>query len=499
MSSFTFFHAADLHLGTPFQGIEAEAAEYPRVTSLLQRAPFAAFDALLRMALEERPAFLLIAGDVFETRDRSVRAELHFHAGLKRLAAVGIECFVVHGNHDPVSSDSLRLTWPDGVHIFGAEKVRSVVARDARQRAVATVSGISYRDRREGRKLHEQLRRAGAALAADKSVAGLFHLALLHCNAGGATGHAPYVACTVAELARADFDYWALGHVHARGVLHAAPWVVYPGNIQGRHARETGARGFYRVRVRAREEATFGVLPAAGTGRGWRVEPEFIACDMLRWEALDVSLDGVATVDAVEEAIARALEGATAEDVDDGRAEAAGAAAADVAAADTGGGGRPRIVRLELRGRTPLAMDLQRPELRRELLERARVAGMRCEPFIWPEGLNCRCRPLLDTAERARAGDLLGQILRIAEELRRDPEALEKALHAAADPLFDHSLLRRELLFPDGPEREQLLAAAALRCIDLLDDETVSETAPGAAERTGGEGRPGARREEGAG
>ena len=443
MSDFTFFHAADLHLGTPFQGIGAAAGDYPQVAEKLRQAPFAAFDALLEQALAEHPAFLVIAGDLFEARDRSVRAELHLHSGLGRLAEAGTQCFVVHGNHDPVESGRLRLAWPEGVHLFGAEEAQTAIARNADGREVATVTGISYRDRRESRKLHDWLRRARRDAATREE---LFHLALLHCNVDGTTGHAPYVPCTVAELTRADFDYWALGHVHTQAILHQAPWVAYPGCIQGRHARETGARGFLRVRV---AETTGN---GAGRGGRWRVEPEFVACDVLRWVALKVSLDEVATVDEVEQALAEALENAAAETPD-----------------------RPLIARLELRGRTPLAVELQRREVQEELLRRGRQAGMRHQPFIWLEELRSGCRPPVDLEERRRAPDLLGQILEITAALREDPEAAAEALRTATNPLFGHTLLRRELEFPDAAEQARLLAAAELRCIDLLEEEPGTE------------------------
>src|SRR5690606_40260244 len=39
------------------------------------------------------------------------------------------------------------------------------------------------------------------------------------------------------------YDYWALGHVHQRELLHADPPILFSGCLQGRHARETGPKG----------------------------------------------------------------------------------------------------------------------------------------------------------------------------------------------------------------------------------------------------------------
>lgn len=54
-----------------------------------------------------------------------------------------------------------------------------------------------------------------------------------------------YAPFTVDELQNLNYDYFALGHIHARNNLSSTPWIVYPGNIQGRHINEMGAKGCY--------------------------------------------------------------------------------------------------------------------------------------------------------------------------------------------------------------------------------------------------------------
>ena len=51
------------------------------------------------------------------------------------------------------------------------------------------------------------------------------------------------------NLKSKGYDYWALGHVHKREIVDGIPWIVFPGNIQGRHIRETGAKGATLVTV----------------------------------------------------------------------------------------------------------------------------------------------------------------------------------------------------------------------------------------------------------
>ena len=80
---------------------------------------------------------------------------------------------------------------------------------------------------------------------------GLFNIGILHTAATGREGHEPYAPCNVEGLLAKEYDYWALGHVHRREILYENPWMVFPGNIQGRHVNESGPRMH------------------TGNGRGW--------------------------------------------------------------------------------------------------------------------------------------------------------------------------------------------------------------------------------------
>ncbi|MGP8163321.1 MAG: metallophosphoesterase family protein, partial [Acidimicrobiales bacterium] len=109
-ASFCFVHAADLHLDTPFRDVHDLP---PFVADALREASLQAFDAIVELALERRAAFVVIAGDVYDGPERGLRAQVHFHKGLALLAGEGIPSFVVHGNHDPVTTGwSAVSSWP---------------------------------------------------------------------------------------------------------------------------------------------------------------------------------------------------------------------------------------------------------------------------------------------------------------------------------------------------------------------------------------------------
>lgn len=415
MSRFSFVHAADLHLDSPFTGVTATS---PAVAELLRRATFDAFEQLIDLCLGRRVDFLLVAGDVYDGADRSLRAQLRFRDGLARLAAAGIRSFVVHGNHDALDGWSSALEWPAGVHVFGERLETVAVERDGAP--LARVSGISYPRRQEERNL--------AALFGGAPSGGAFHIGLLHANVGGNTQHDPYAPCEVADLLDRGIDYWALGHVHSRQILRRErPFAVYPGNLQGRHMRETGERGCVVVTV-----------------YGDAVAIDFAAVDAVRWEWVEVDIGGAETMDALETAVDEALSRAASTTAD-----------------------RPLLCRLRLTGRGPLHRDLRRSDAVAALLERGRERWAEARPLVWVEAIDVACRPEVDLAARRAGQDLTAEVLRAADDWRTGD--LDASLGEALAPLYRDPRLRRLLREPDAEELERLLAEAEMLCLDRLE------------------------------
>ncbi|MBK5224720.1 MAG: DNA repair exonuclease [Acidimicrobiia bacterium] len=333
--AFRFLHAADLHLDTPFAGLSATS---PAVGAALREASLRAFDDLVRLAIARDVAFVVLAGDVYDGAERGVRAQLAVHRGVTRLAGRGIRTFMVAGNHDPVGEGWAAIReWPELVTIFPAGEVASVaVERDGQH--LATVHGTSYERRATTENLALGFRRGEAPGP---------HIAVLHANVGGQPGHDPYSPCTVDDLVGTDIDYWALGHVHTRQVLHREPWIVYPGNFQGRNPRasEQGAKGALVVEV---DDA------------GHIAEPEFVALDAVRFHHEEVAIDEVADLGALREELS---------DLGQRR----------LVAAD----GRSLLLRVTLVGRGPVHADLRRPGAVAELVGTLRDDAPVDEPFLW--------------------------------------------------------------------------------------------------------------------
>lgn len=418
MKPFLFIHAADLHIDSPFRGVSAES---PEVAEQLQKSTFRAFEALIEACMDHEVNFLLVAGDVYDGADRSLGAQLKFHAGLKRLAQAGIRSFVIHGNHDPLDGRVSSLEWPEEVKVFG--KSAETVTVEVGGEAVAAVSGISF-PRKEVR--------ANLAKKIKPGSPGLFQIGLLHCNVGSDTGHESYAPCELSDLQSSGMNYWALGHVHTRQTLSDDPLVVYPGNPQGRSIREQNARGCYLVRVDAQGKA----------------ELEFLPLDVVRWHQTSVSIEGLDTVDALDRKLGETL-------------EALFAAAA----------GRGIVCRVKVEGRGPLYKDLHAQGAADDLLARIRESLAASDPPVWVQRIELDCRPEVDLEERANRGDLLAEVLTVAKEYGAGAAGLYQLQAAALDELWANTRAKKALVELDVDLIREILAAAELLCLDLLEDD----------------------------
>ena len=356
--AFRFLHTADLHLDSPFGGL-SEAAP-PGVASAVRRATLGSWRRIVELAVSEGVDFVLVAGDVFDSDERTIRGQLAFVDGLRTLAEAGIPSFVVTGNHDPLSGWEPSLAWPAGAYRFGAGQVESrPVTREGVE--IARVHGISYgvRDVREN--LASRFR---------KEPGSRFAIGLLHANVGGQPGHENYAPCSVADLLGSGMDYWALGHVHRPQVLReGSPAIVYAGNPQGRDPGELEPRGAMLVSV-------------DGAGRAG---VELRELDEIRWVARTVDIAGHGDLDELLGRLEREL--------DEARAAA----------------GRPVIARVELTGFGRLHAELQRSDAIRDLRERLvdRLASQ--EPFVWLAALHDGTRPR-EARAIERAGEFLGEL-----------------------------------------------------------------------------------------
>lgn len=368
MASFRFLHAADIHLDSPLKGLTGQvgsAAE--RVCTATRES----FDRLVGLAIEEKVSFLIIAGDLYDGDWRDYKTGLFFAAQMGRLNAANIPVYLLHGNHDAESQITKRLDLPGNVHVFGARSPETFRLDELN----VALHGQSFRQRAVTDNLVPDY---------PGPVKGAFNIGVLH-TACGMGGHENYAPCSLDDLVNKGYDYWALGHVHQAAVLHERPHVVFPGNLQGRHVKETGPKGACLVTVRDQEI----------------IELEAMPCDVVRWAVLPVSLAGASGMGDVADRVRQRLETAVANDSD----------------------GRLLACRIVLEGRTEVHARLIASG--EQLLADARASALGLgDEVAWVEKVTTATEAMLDPQALAQREDAIGELQRMLEDAKSDASVL---------------------------------------------------------------------------
>lgn len=262
-------HAADLHLGSPLGGLDQHEQLPVRE---IRQAPMRAFERLAELCATRRADVLVIAGDLFDG-DADIATMREAAQVLERIARAGTRIVTIRGNHDADSRMQRRLPAIDGL---------VQLPTDAPDTARFDDLGIAV----HGRGFDTPRVTENIVPSYPAPVDGLLNVGLLHTSLGGAPGHDSYAPCSIDDLVAKGYQYWALGHVHLRAVHATAPWIIYPGNIQGRDVGETGPRGATVV-----EYADGDVV---GT-------PEHVDLDVVRWHVVDTVLEPDETANELEQ------------------------------------------------------------------------------------------------------------------------------------------------------------------------------------------------------
>ena len=387
-----FIHAADIHLDSALHGLERyEGAPVEEIRSATRRA----FDNLIELAIDEQAAFVLLVGDLYDGDWKDYNTGLYFVERMGRLRDAGIRVFIVAGNHDAVSQITKHLRLPDNVTLFSTRKPERVVLDDLG----VSICGQGFATRAVTDDISQGYPQGDPQL---------LNIGLLHTCLDGKPGHEPYAPCTVDGLRSKGYQYWALGHVHKREEVSQDPWIVFPGNIQGRHIREIGPKGCTLVTVNA----------------GEIVAVEHRDLDVMRWSICELDVSAAETVDDIYEQVREGLQ-----------------LALDAAE------GRPVAVRLVLYGACSAHLKLH-AERERWIQEYRALATGLGGAGIWLEKISIKTRPAISTDEVLERDDALSGLLRAIHDMELDSSVLDEL----ADEM---SMLRQklpaELLAGDEP------------------------------------------------
>jgi exonuclease SbcD len=388
---FNVVHAADLHLDSPLVGLARyEGAPVAEVRGATRRA----LENLVALCLEENARLLLLAGDLYDGDWRDYSTGLFFAAQMARLREAGTRVVWIRGNHEAQSKITRHLALGDHCVELSTKRPSTLVLEELS----LAVHGQGF---------------AAPAISEDLSAAypepigGLFNIGLLHTALGGRRGHAPYAPCDARALAARGYDYWALGHVHQREVVATDPWIVFPGNLQGRHVRETGAKGATLLRIE--------------DGRVTQLEPR--ALDVVRFCRLELDASPADSIlDLAQLAKARLREA--------------------LAAAE----GRLLCARLLLRGASRAHAELARDPERARAQLRA-TAGEIQGADVWIEDVRFATELPLSHESLVQRDDAIGELVR--------------ALHSREAAPGEEPV-------PLSAEDETLLSELALELADVL-------------------------------
>ncbi len=367
---FKFIHAADAHIDSPLRGLEAyEGAPVEQ----LRGATREAFANLVTLALDQSVDFLIVAGDLFDGEWQDMRTGLWTAGQFRRLAKQGIQVYLIRGNHDAASKVRQAITWPDNVHQFSVGEPETFRIEPL---AVA-LHGQGFATPQCP---HDLAAKYPAA------VTGCFNIGVLHTSLTGNVDHCTYAPTSEEVLTGQGYDYWALGHIHQRSAppIREEPYIAYAGNTQGRHIKETGAKGCLLVTV----------------DHGEIQSVDFHATDTVRWHLAEVDLD---------ESM--------------GLSELYQAASAKLAACRDESEGRLAAVRLVLRGACGAHQSLVRRTDREEVLAQIHNLANECDG-VWVEQIVVDTSLPIDIDQLRQSSDLMGDLLRTIEELDHDDAGL---------------------------------------------------------------------------
>lgn len=382
--SIKILHTADLHLDSPLASLALRNEDLQaRVITASRKA----LEKMVDFCISEGVAAMLIAGDLYDRAERSAKTAAYLTIQMERLRAAGVQVFYIKGNHDAENPITGEIDLPANVHVFDGRGGKVQAAPGV------WVHGVSFRDKHAPDSLVPKF---GAPEL------GAVNIAMLHTSLTGSAGHDPYAPCSVADLVQTGFDYWALGHIHKRQVHSTAPWVVMPGNPQGRDIGESGPKSATLLTI------------AAG-----QIEIEEVPTATVEFRESSVSLVGLADDDAIRDRLRTHV-------------QAEAATVTDCA-----------ILRLTLTGATPRAWQLRRDrDMWVELLNQIAEDTGR----VWIEKL-----ALAVTSPNAAASpnDAVAEVQLIMEQIAGEEGFRNAAMQELEQMLALLPQARRAALAPD--------------------------------------------------
>lgn len=415
MSHFKFIHAADLHIESPYKGVKSLNKKLGE--ALVQRG-FEAYDQLIQTCIDEAIDFLLIAGDSFDSESGSLGAQYRFFSGLEKLHKHGINVYIICGNHDPLNRWAKNFQLPNNVFRFKANDIQQEVF-SKEGKALASIYGVSYGEKEEFNGLAEHFKRT------DQNS---FAIGMLHGMLSGKEGHTPYCPFTLDQLRASGMDYWALGHIHKREIIHEKnPIAVYSGNIQGRHFNETGEKGCYLIEVE----------------RGTVTEQKFIQLSSIIFERSELDINDIENMDVLFAEIDALKERLLAKD-------------------------NAYMLRITLTGNTNLYSELTDQQSVGELLKSINAQNNYDRDFVYIDRLINQTQPIIDLEARKKASDFMADLIQRFDQYEKDSNRLAELEQLLFEEIKSSKAGKSLDLIAEKETLQEILEQAKWKCINGL-------------------------------
>ena len=273
----------DIHLGTTCSGLPSDISSWGIDPQKL--TPAAALGQAVDYAIEHELDAMLFAGDVVENTNARFEAMLPLEKSVHKLLDKGIEVIAVAGNHDVEALPRLA-TLINGFKLLGAGGKWEAHTLFKDESPVAQVIGWSFGESRVRQSPVAQL----LAQPFETSSPRVPRIGLLHADLGASGGH--YAPIKQSELGDTGYDAWLLGHIHkpsldTLSVSSAQRPFGYLGSLVGLDPSETGPHGPWLLKV--------------SNNGGLHLEQ--IPLSPVRWERLEVSVNGLEHVEDVPDRI----------------------------------------------------------------------------------------------------------------------------------------------------------------------------------------------------
>lgn len=135
---FKFIHTADIHLDSPLRSLALRNSD---LAALIGDATRQALVTIVDLCIDEQVDALIIAGDLYDGDQTSMKTARFLASQLQRLNEAGIATFIIRGNHDALSRITQELILPPSVTVFGGRAHCVIITKDG---LALSIHGLSF-------------------------------------------------------------------------------------------------------------------------------------------------------------------------------------------------------------------------------------------------------------------------------------------------------------------------------------------------------------------